>query len=657
MTSKNRHQLIDDEHDQQRPERHHRRGRGRRGSYDYDDDYVVFEEEEEGDEEDVVVNGDNVYEGDNSAEENNNGVCDGGGGVDGDDDRRRRHHHHHHVDGRFLPTSISRSTNSNIIINSTTIQNNNNKSTSCFHHYSSTSSPRSRNNNNNKKNSKSSFTTRRLHVTIANMMILLVVCIATTIVGSSKSMRRYLSFATTASTTSTSLTTRLTNNTGVGSAVPSNEAGTTATPGLATAMTAAVDGSNKDDHSNDDTCVSTEEELRQLIHNTKHVFITAPAKAAGTSLQAFARLCNEHNVQGYNFNYSSMSTDYLNRRYNYEKLLLNSYEIPNIMASHVFHLEEFQYLLKSFMNKQDILMIHSFRQETSRLMSAIQHILNCYCDPFNTRSHMPKGLWMTKDSIGGMNGTTLSNSTTTDNDLLNECHVTETNVINKIIKPRLQEIHKGSMKKLLKCSTYELIEEYVPTNFLFMNYQSSGKLQQLLAEKYCPKILQQEGGAVYEVPQTSTKHGRNISLSTKTTTTTTTSSTSSSLTMMSNSNNITNHRRMLSDGSSATSSSMVHANSAEAKKTQVYVHINGNGNGGKKVVMVQDWLKTKSSTLEWSLGINSGAECLSKTRQMEDLLFDTCSSSTKKKNGENGGVSLDGFVKASGLVKALIGSS
>ncbi|KAL9178469.1 hypothetical protein ACHAXT_003799 [Thalassiosira profunda] len=38
-------------------------------------------------------------------------------------------------------------------------------------------------------------------------------------------------------------------------------------------------------------------------------------------------------------------------------------------------------------------------------------------------------------------------------------------------------------------------------------------------------------------------------------------------------------------------------------------------------VTLQDWLQSKASTIEWSLGLRDGAECVGNTREMEDQLF------------------------------------
>ena len=60
----------------------------------------------------------------------------------------------------------------------------------------------------------------------------------------------------------------------------------------------------------------------------------------------------------------------------------------------------------------------------------------------------------------------------------------------------------------------------------------------------------------------------------------------------------------------------VAVNVGAEKKIDVYVSTNNTSN-----VTLDNWLATKSSTLEFALRLNKDASCVSKTRIMEDQLY------------------------------------
>ena len=71
-----------------------------------------------------------------------------------------------------------------------------------------------------------------------------------------------------------------------------------------------------------------------------------------------------------------------------------------------------------------------------------------------------------------------------------------------------------------------------------------------------------------------------------------------------------------------TNSPPVQSNVASEKKYEAYVKVKGLSES----IPLSTWLKAKSGTLEWALGLNSGASCIAKTRMMENNLLLTCDS-------------------------------
>ena len=390
-------------------------------------------------------------------------------------------------------------------------------------------------------------------------------------------------------------------------------------------------------------CISTEEELLDMIASTNHVMIAMEAKAAGTSLKQFAKLCNK--ASGIP-NYAQLGDNFVNSIPNnkkniQQKVITNSYQPPNVVASHMYNPKTLSYLVRNV--PPSTLLIYSHRQETSRMQSAIEHVMGRFCGPPKHR-RPPKGLFFKpskqqEQELPRNNNATTSSTYNNDN---RNCHVKEEDLI-KIIKKKLVEIKLNSYK-LLNCNVYDNIvdyQHYPNTKMVFMNYKYADWLQTHVAQKYCPKYLSSDDDN--ESSSIATSIDSNSTTTTATTNNTSTTSTSSRKRL----------RRSLQE----------HANTASQKKSTVYVHTKnkvrkGNQadhNGGNTttttstmnsnevdhtdedeedmemvVATLRDWLQTKSSTLEWSLHMNdvyfnnpTSKSCISTTRQLEEDLA-TC---------------------------------
>jgi hypothetical protein len=179
------------------------------------------------------------------------------------------------------------------------------------------------------------------------------------------------------------------------------------------------------------------------------------AKAAGTSLKSFAKSCNPNTTE----NLQTLINN--NEAFN---LLTKSWDMPGVYASHFWVPKALSRLLRSVSRHTLVIYIH--REETSRLKSAALHVLTQWC------AHGPpeaqKGFF---DNVESNN---------------QKCLVSETKLV-EILKVRPQEMQMGTIE-LLTCETYSSIEEYAP-NMLFVDYKHADALQNLLAEKYCPKKI------------------------------------------------------------------------------------------------------------------------------------------------------------------------
>jgi hypothetical protein len=202
--------------------------------------------------------------------------------------------------------------------------------------------------------------------------------------------------------------------------------------------------------------------MRQLIESSTNVVVVMPAKAGGTSMKQFAKQCN-------NPEYANLKLpgNLYGKHDETAAILTNSWEMPNIVASHFWIPERLSQLLRNASRKT--LIIYSHRDETSRLKSAALHVLSQWCPQPAAGVPIPEPVNKLFYKIDG-----------------NDCYMTEKKLVDKVFKLRPMEMKMGT-NELLTCETYQRIEEYSP-NMVFMDYTSVDKIQSLLAEKYCPQM-------------------------------------------------------------------------------------------------------------------------------------------------------------------------
>lgn len=148
------------------------------------------------------------------------------------------------------------------------------------------------------------------------------------------------------------------------------------------------------------------------------------------------------------------------------ELLTHSWDMPLILPSHFWIPDKLAKLLRNASRKT--LIIYSHRDESSRFKSAVKHVLSQWCmGKTNPRMPEPRSEFFAK--IDG-----------------NDCFLNEQKFIDKVLKLRNFEMAM-STNALLTCKSYQSIEEYAP-NMIFVDYTNATKVQNLLAEKYCPNM-------------------------------------------------------------------------------------------------------------------------------------------------------------------------
>ena len=195
------------------------------------------------------------------------------------------------------------------------------------------------------------------------------------------------------------------------------------------------------------------QDMDSLIASARQVFITMPAKAGGTSMQAFANKCvGKLKVK------DGKDPNILNPgRFNKESLISNLHA-PPIVASHLHNSDGLIRLSKY--PSRETLMIHIHREETNRIVSAVKHVLDkvCATNPHKVRLNIIK------------NGT--------------ECILEEGPVVDAIAS-HTDEIGYGN--DILNCKSYKALQENGP-QLVVINYKQVDKLQALLAKHHCPHL-------------------------------------------------------------------------------------------------------------------------------------------------------------------------
>lgn len=192
-----------------------------------------------------------------------------------------------------------------------------------------------------------------------------------------------------------------------------------------------------------------------LLSISRQTFVMMPAKAAGSSLKTFTREC----MKAANTTSFAEIDNVLTLKHGTKSALLSQLEMPSLITSHMYD-SEFVVRLVRHATAQSLI-IFSYREETSRLISAIKHIV---ASRFCVRNGDTQP------------GVMFFNSS---------CRVQEYRVTDAIQR-RMSEI-RSSTNQLLTCETYETIRDHRP-NLVFMHFKQASRLQKLLAKHHCPDV-------------------------------------------------------------------------------------------------------------------------------------------------------------------------
>jgi hypothetical protein len=217
-------------------------------------------------------------------------------------------------------------------------------------------------------------------------------------------------------------------------------------------------------HHSDSTISSFNNKIfDSIVNQTNQVFMTMPCKAAGMTMLSFTQKCTNMNTT-----LPDPPNNFINRKDEVENLLSIRYELPSIIASHLYSDVPFVHLVNGATRETLIIYIH--REELSRVRSAIQHVLmSKICVP-----HVWGPQLMERHHFSVERNE-------------NKCTIDEQSLI-KLIKNRVQEVGNGA-PEILTCRYFDAIAQNTPSNLMFVHYKQADKLQKMLAKYHCPHLI------------------------------------------------------------------------------------------------------------------------------------------------------------------------
>ena len=199
-----------------------------------------------------------------------------------------------------------------------------------------------------------------------------------------------------------------------------------------------------------------------------------PAKAAGSSMKKFTQKCMS--------NHTAMEDNYINSKDKVLNMMTQDYEMPSIITGHIYNETTMTNIIMGATD--DSLVLYINRQETDRLVSAAQTVVDRLCEgkfteleEFKDRVHIryphPNAR---QDDVYFLrkNG---------------ECTIEE-DALRDVLVQQKKEISRSTFNSL-SCSVFDAIDDNKP-NMVVVDYKQADRLQKLLAKYHCPEMLEEE---------------------------------------------------------------------------------------------------------------------------------------------------------------------
>jgi hypothetical protein len=214
-------------------------------------------------------------------------------------------------------------------------------------------------------------------------------------------------------------------------------------------------------------CLAFDSEVDNLVKSAKQVFITMPAKAAGSTMKSFTTECMNDKHKPHDLPMSRSDAPFLLPDSDgVTETLMSALQVPSILTNHA-HIDTFEGIIKGATDES--LVIFIYRDETDRVISGIGQVMKMMC--LGDFRKIDEGI---KPFVHY-------------NEDTKECIIEEKGLI-KLVSTHPREIGGPSIVDRLTCSLYEAIEENKP-NLVFMHYKQADKLEVALAKYHCPDLL------------------------------------------------------------------------------------------------------------------------------------------------------------------------
>lgn len=210
---------------------------------------------------------------------------------------------------------------------------------------------------------------------------------------------------------------------------------------------------------------SPNSEVEALIERSNQIFITMPAKAAGTSLEEFTTKCTNGFLSN---NIDRKDWEVINEHAKDTKkaFLSSSLHLPPILTAHLIAGDKpLTDLIQHSTQKSLLVYIH--REESDRLQSGVKQVASALV------------CGRARHKLGSLRHFHIEKNAT-------HCTIDEGPLID-LIEKRTQEVGIGA-PNILSCEMYNAIEMNAP-RMIIMHYKQVNKLQKILAKKYCPGLV------------------------------------------------------------------------------------------------------------------------------------------------------------------------
>eukprot|EP00551_Chaetoceros_affinis_P002902 CAMPEP_0203640986 /NCGR_PEP_ID=MMETSP0088-20131115/6343_1 /ASSEMBLY_ACC=CAM_ASM_001087 /TAXON_ID=426623 /ORGANISM="Chaetoceros affinis, Strain CCMP159" /LENGTH=312 /DNA_ID=CAMNT_0050496325 /DNA_START=73 /DNA_END=1011 /DNA_ORIENTATION=+ len=204
-------------------------------------------------------------------------------------------------------------------------------------------------------------------------------------------------------------------------------------------------------------CLTFEEDFDRIVSKANNIFVTMPAKAAGTTMKGFTKQCvGFYDRSNKNTNFMHGNTE--DRIENFVQRV----DHPKLVSSHLYKDIPIVDLIQNA--SRDSLIIYIYREEQERMLSGMREVVQM--------SVCTNNVYPDIQAASRENG---------------QCIIDEMTIVEKVLKERKAEVKFGN-SRIMTCNFYNSIEKNFP-NMVFVHYKQTDVMQKVIAKYHCPELL------------------------------------------------------------------------------------------------------------------------------------------------------------------------